>query len=483
MLTDTAGVRVTDPADLPRPPRFATRRNPALRTRGGKVGVLAAEMGKSLLPHQQYIADVGTELNPPGSEYRFRYQLVIVSLPRQAGKTTLMRPIFLDRALTTPGLQAFMTAQLGKDAAARWEDMITDLEMSPLFRSFMTVRRGKGDQRCTFPNASFIAPFAPELTSLHGYSPPLVLVDEGWAFSAEAGRDLMRAIRPAQITKKDRQLWIISAAGDTRSEWWNELVEAGRRAVDDPNARTAYFEWSMDETLDPYDPASWEYHPGLEGLITLADLAEEAKPENNTHADFLRGFMNIPTKVRDTTVLDLDAWDGLAAEQTPPDPARVAYAYDVAIDRTAASVWGAWRDDAGMLHLHVREVAEGADWLPEYIANLYAETGATIGADDGGPARVVTDQLRRANIPVEVVGGKDGSTAWGAIKAAVRDGTLRHDGSPALRAALEVAVERPVGDAIRLSRRHSLGPIDAAIAASTAGWLADRLTSGIPIYF
>lgn len=481
-MSDLLANRVSAPEQLRRPPRYAARRNPELRTRGGKIAVLAAEMGRRLTPTQQYIADVATELNPPGSRLRYRYQLVVISLPRQTGKTTLMRPLFLDRVLTVPGTEAFMTAQLGKDASARWEDLVTDLELSPLIKSFMRVRRGKGDQRATFPNASFIAPFAPEKTGLHGYSPPLVLVDEGWAFSAEGGADLMRAIRPAQITKTDRQLIVVSAAGNRDSEWWNDLVEAGRASVKDPRSNMAYFEWSADPDADPYDPDTWDYHPGLDGLITIEDLAEEAKPENNSHADFLRGFLNISTKIGDTAVLDLDAWDDLATEQTMPEPSKVAYAYDVALDLTAASVWGAWRDEHGVLQLHVEKTDEGTEWLPEYIANLYADGHPTIGADDGGPTRVVTDQLRRANLPIEVVSGRDASTAWGAIKAGVRDRTLGHDGSPALRAALEVAVERPVGDARDLSRRHSLGPIDAAKAATTAGWLADRMTPTIQMF-
>src|SRR5690606_16390286 len=100
-------------------------------------------------------------------------------------------------------------------------------------------------------------------------------------------------------------------------------------------------------------PAAWEFHPGLYGLITLDDLANEAKPANNTHADFLRGFMNHPTKVRAQTVLDLDALDALAGPQTPPPPSESVFAFDVAIDRTTASIWRAWIDDAGRTQLRV----------------------------------------------------------------------------------------------------------------------------------
>lgn len=481
-VTDTRPRRLLMPEDLRRPFRFAPRRNPDLRTRGGKIAVLGEAMGRALKPHQQYIADVATELNPPGSRLLFRYQTVIVAEPRQVGKTTLLRPVFLDRCLMAPGMSTFMTAQKGKDAAARWEDLIEDVEHS-VFGQFATIKRGKGDQSLTFPNASKIAPFPPVRDGLHGESPDLVGVDEYWAFTMEEGRDLMRAIRPAQITRPTRQLWILSAAGTAESEAWNELVEIGRESVNDPNSTIAYFEHSAPEDADPYDPATWEFHPGLDGLITIADLAEEAKPANNTHADFRRGFLNLSTKVRDTTVVDLDTWDRLhKSDQEPPAKRKVAYGYDVAIDRTNASVWGAWVDDEGRKNLHVHHTDEGADWLPEYVANLYADGHPTIAADDGGPAREVTDALQRAGVEVQVLTGRDASTAWGAFKSAVAAENIIHDGSPALRAGLEVAVERPVGDAVRLSRRHSLGPIDAPISAMVAAWVADRLTTTLQVF-
>lgn len=480
MPTETRPRRLLMPEDLRRPFRYATRRNPDLRTRGGKIGVLAAAMRKPFMQHQQYIADVATELNPPGSRLYFRYQLVIVAEPRQVGKTTLLRPVFTERCLSRPGTQAFMTAQLGKDASARWEDLVLDLQASPALGSFTQVRRGKGDQRCTFPNASFIAPFPPELTALHGYSPPLVGVDEGWAFSAEQGADLMRAIRPAQITRTDRQLWALSAAGNAESEWWEELVELGRASVNDPNSTIAYFEHSADPDADPYDPATWEFHPGLDGLITIDDLAEEAKPANNSHADFLRGFLNISTKVRESTVVDMGVFDDLAGEQTAPDADAVFYGFDVAIDSTWSSVWGAWLDDAGTLQLHVERSEEGTDWLPGHVAGLIA-TGATVGADDGGPARAVTAALRREGLPVTTLNGTESSTAWTTLKDEIKHRLLGHDGSPLLRRALELAVEKHRGDSLTLSRRHSLAPIDPVIAALVAAELARRNPTNIPI--
>lgn len=468
--------------DLARPFRYATPRDPQLRTRGGKIAVLAKALGRPLYPHQQYIADVATEINPPGSARFFRYQRVIIAEPRQVGKTTLLRPVLLDRCHMWKATATFMTAQKGKDAGERWDDLISDLEATPFGEPYAYINRGKGSQVCRFPNRSFISPFTPNKDGLHGESPDAVVIDEGWAFDAESGRDLMRAVRPAQITRSRRQLWIMSAAGTAESEYWNELVEVGRASVDDPHSTTAYFEHSMNPDADPYDPASWEFHPGLDGLITLGDLAEEAKPENNTHADFLRGFMNISTKVRDATVIDLDVYGTLATHLYPPAPSEAAFAYDVAIDGTGASVYSAWPTDEGKTAVRVVKTAENDDWLPEFAANIANTHGVTLHAYDGGPARAVTDRLTRNGVNVDVLTGTERSTAWDAFKSSVRARTFQHDGSPAVKTGLEIAVEKTDEDGTRLSRRRSLGPIDAPLAAVTARWFADRTTPTIQVF-
>lgn len=478
--------RVLAPEDLARPPRYATRRNPELRTRGGKIGVLAASMGRSLFPHQQYIADVATELNPPGSRLKFRYQTVVVSLPRQTGKTTLMRPVILERSLSSSRMESLMTAQKGKDATARWNDLVTDLEESEVFKQHMRLLRSKGSEKCIFPNQSLIAPFTPDKEGLHGYSPPLVQIDEGWAFSAEQGADLMRAIRPAQITKTDRQLWIISAAGDVTSEWWNALVAAGREAVADPHSKMAYFEWSADPSLDPMDPATWQFHPGLDGLITLDDLKEEAKPENNSHADFLRGFLNRSTDRQDNLVINLDDWDSKTVEYSEPVELHACHiAYEVALDNTASSVYASWIDD-GVKHVVLVSTDEGSHWVTEFIKNLNSSPARplSISADDGGSTRVVTDALRRAGVNVKTLTGSDMSTAWTAFKTDIANphGVIRHDPSTTIRRQIEIAAESKNGDTVGLSRSRSLGPTDALRAAVVAAWQADRARASLQVW-
>lgn len=470
---------VAHPTGLARPPRHYTLRDPGLESRGAQVAKVACALGRPFLPWQAYVADVATEINPPGSHFFWRYQIIVIVVPRQAGKTTLMRSILTDRCITRAGTSVVMSAQLGKDSSDRWEDLVQDVEDGPL-GAFVSVKRGKGDQRCIWPNRSKIEPFTPTKKGVHGKSPHVGLLDEVWAFSKEDMDEVLTALNPAMVTKRDRQLFIISAAGDATSTYLNELIDACRAVPAGQRAEIAYFEWSADEDADPYDPETWEFHPGLDGLITLEDLAVESKPENNSHANWLRSYLNRRI-VSSSTILDLDAFDALAGDQEQPAADAVAYAFDVAIDRTSASIWASWRDDAGRLNLRVFKTGPGVDWLEAEIRDLLA-AGRVVGADDGGPNRLTIDRLTRAGLPIQTLSGRDAATAWTALKAAIKAGpaALVHDGEPALHDALAVAAEKRVADAVMLDRRNSLGAIDPALAASTAAWYADHLLTSIP---
>src|SRR5262252_3191012 len=65
---------------------------------GGAVAKLARAMGKPMMPWQRHVADVALEIDADG---RFVYNLVLVTVPRQSGKTTLFGAVLDHRAITT----------------------------------------------------------------------------------------------------------------------------------------------------------------------------------------------------------------------------------------------------------------------------------------------------------------------------------------------------------------------------------------------
>lgn len=478
------------------PAKYATRRNLALPTIGPRIGVVSQALGAPFMPWQRQVADVLGQAHPtlPGA---FQYRLVIVTVPRQAGKTTLLRAVSVDRAVSRPRTGVWMTAQTGKDARKRWRDILeaTTARTSPLAPMVKPYLSG-GSERLDFPNASFIAPFAPVPKSLHGETPPLVMIDEAWAYDQAQGDALMAAIRPAQITLPHRQLLIVSTKGTAHSAFLNGLIEIGRQAVDDPHSDIAYFEWSADEHLaetDPTGPETLAFHPALGFTQALEDLQAEAEADPNP-GNYRRGFLNLET-ASDTTVLDLARWDQLdhttddegqplPQHLQPPAPSLEAsvIGYSVSDGRAGSSIWQAW-EDAGTVRLRFIETAPGARWVAPRLRQLREAGARRFVAEDAGATRTVTTSAAMADLAgaVQLLTTRDYATACATFLGRVTDGTLTHDGAPELREAIEAAALRPMGAGIGFSEGHSAGPIDALKAAVAAQALAET-AHGLQIF-
>ncbi|ASR83538.1 terminase [Arthrobacter phage KylieMac] len=452
---------------------YATKPTPGAPNELGQILGTAKLLGRQLMPWQIEVSRVASEKRIDDPR-RYRYPIVVLTVPRQSGKTTLMRTVLAQRALKCRNRKAFYTAQTGKDATARWLDLVKDIEDGALSQ-FVSKRIAAGSQALTFPTGSTISPFAPTAKSLHGYTPHDVMLDEIFAHDEAAGNDLMGAIRPAQLTLVDKQLWLVSTAGTADSKFLKSWVDQGRLAVKDSGAGIAYFEWSLPEGLDPYDPQNWLFHPAVGHTITLQDLADDA--ESQSPGEWLRAYMNRWTSTSEA-VIDVAKWDALAGPLVPVPWAQVSIAYEVAHDRSCAAIYACWTDpESGKPALKLVQQGSGAEWLAPAVAKIYVENRPkAIGADDGGPTKAVTDALRRMpnarsggnGVEVTTLTARDFATACVSYMGHIDDGTILHDGDPGHRAAVESAATRPMGDSKVFSRRHSRGPIPELVAATVA---------------
>ena len=447
-------------------PYFATPADPDRPSDGPLVATIAEALGTPLMPWQRQVADVAGERLEDGS---YAYPIVVVSVPRQSGKTTLVRARAITRCLSRSRQGVFYTAQTGKDARERWRDLVKQLQASPI-RSVATVRQGVGAERVMFPNGSEFRVFAPVPTALHGYTPQEVHLDEAWAHDQLRGEELMGAIVPAQITVRDRQLWIVSTAGTADStflrRWWDAGIE-GAPGV-------ACFIWAAPDGLDAYDPATWRlFHPALGYTITEADL--QAAATSHTRAEFERAYCNRWTRTS-VAIIPADLWEALPALPARPDPSTLALAYDVAHDRSAATIVASWTDSAGRPAAMVVRHDVGADWLALEVPALVERWHpAVVGATDDGPARTATEAIRAAGVEVQTLTLAEYASACGEFLADVQARRLAHDHTETLAAACGDAVTRPMGDLWGWSRRNSKGPIAPLVAATAATWLARHL--------
>lgn len=454
--------------DLPgAPPLHATRRNLEFRTEGTRAGIIAQALGTPFLPWQQYSADVAGEVWPDGT---YRYKVVVVTVPRQSGKTTLMRAVGCDRCMSRDALGCFYTAQTGKDARERWADLATQITASPL-APLVRLRRAAGNERVVFPNGSMFRVFAPTAASLHGYTPPLVMLDEAFAHDEVTGDGLMGAIGPAQITIPHRQLWIVSTKGTAASVFLNRWIAAGRAGAEG----VAILEWAAPDGVDIYDPAVWPtYHPGMVELPGRAQLvtadAMHAEAERLPRSEFYRAYGNVETRTA-SHLISTEAWERLAEKrQRPPASWDGAVGgWCVMPGGVSSSVVVVWRNSTG-LHARVARSGAGVGWVAGAITELRAAGVRSWAASAAGPAAEVTGELGSPSW-VRTLNGQEYAASWGGLMRHLAEpGTLHHDGSEPLAIGAANVATRPMGDSSAPSLRNSAGDVSALVALEVAAW-------------
>lgn len=458
-------------------PKFATPRDPTAKSDGARIAKIAAALGKPFMPWQQLVVDTATEHEADG---RYRYEIVLVTVPRQSGKTTLVGPVQLDRVIVNKGIRVFYTAQTGKDARSRFRDLVSLVQSSPL-DAVVQYRNSQGDEGIKFPNGSELKIFAPVMAALHGETPPLVTLDEIWEYDEALGDALLEgAIIPAQMTLAGRrQVWMISTAGTALSTFMRKWVERGRESVDKTNAKIAYFEWGLAEGDDPYDPeAIANFHPAVGQLVNGEILTVKDLLANDvTRAQWLRAFCNVWLETADPL---FSAEDWAELHQKPAGiPARreLAITYEISADNDHGVVMASWRDAGGAPCNRILHAAPGTTWMHGLIVQLHRNwKPAVTGADDGGPTRRLNDQLRRTlgDEAITTTTGVEFSTACASWLTYAREKELKHDGTVTFSNAIAHLALKRIGDAIKFDRNGSTGSIAAPIAGAVGIWLWDH---------
>lgn len=453
-------------------PRFGTARDPARRSRGATVARLAHSLGMPLMPWQRHVADVALEVDSDG---RYVHPLVVVIAQRQSGKTQLLLPVAVHRALTIDWAGVYHTAQSGFDARDRWLSWAERLESIPFMYRQMTgpAKRGAGREAIRFRNHGQVRPFAPQPAALHGRSTDLVAIDEAWAFAPERGRELEVAIVPTQATRPGAQVWIVSAAGSATSTWLRSYVDRGR----DGDPTLCYFEYSIPDEVDPLDvEAVCRWHPAVGHTITPA--AVRAAAGVLSAADFARSY-GCRWTIGVERVIPADVWAAAVTDRRL-ELGRPALGVDVSADRSHAAIAGCVGRTVELI-----DHRPGVSWVIPRLRQLVADHRPVNVVIDrvGAPGSLADgwDRIRPAPQPLAAFTARDYANACASLLDGLRDRTVLIRRHPALDAAADAAASRPVGDAgFGWARRTSMGDISPLVAATLALWGAGHAPVAMP---
>lgn len=419
------------------------------------------------MPWQQQVADIMGEIDPVTG--RMAYDLVVVTVPRQSGKTALVRSLCLQRAMV-PGGRAWYTAQSRNDARDAWLDAVELVARSPL-RHAVTVRLTNGSESLSVRGAGTFRVFAPLAEALHGRQADLVVLDEAWAHTMDRGRELMQAIVPTMATRARPQTLVLSTAGTDESEYLREFVRRGREeCLTGTPSRMAYLEWSTPEEISPTDlDGVCAHHPAVGHTITRE--AVEAAASVLSPGEFMRAYANQWMSSLET-VIDPKAWQARYTPERIAPGSPVVFGFDATPDRGHASVVAAGRTAAGLTVLEVIDHRPGVAWLAERLAQLHTQwSPLALVADGVGPASAAVDTLRGQGVTVTTTNSREYAVACQHLYDQIHEeppvGLYAAPGHEALDAAALAAGKRPLGESWAWSRKGA-APISPLIAATLA---------------
>ena len=427
------------------------------------------------MPWQRYVADVALEINSETG--RLQYREVVLTVPRQSGKTTLLLAVSTHRAFGFGGKQNIVyTAQTRGKARQKWaEDHVPALEASIFARVIRDIRYANDSEALYWSNGSRYGIEAGTETAGHGSTLDMAFIDE--AFSEVDARK-EQALRPTMSTRPEPQIWIVSTAGNHRSTYLWAKVKAGRARVEAglPSS-IAYFEWSAPDSADWSDESVWwSCMPALGLTQSIEGLRSDRESMQDKEDEFRRAYMNqwrVGQAVEQ--VIPAEDWQHAVDEESKiSESAPRRFSVDVSPDRMWAAIGVAGQRDDGLMHIEVLKHSRGVAWIPEALDILeakYNSQGPIVLA--GKAAAALESDLTEHGIESVVMSSSDSAAA----SAMLFDRTperVRHIGQHSLDAALAGATKRSVGDGWSWDKR---GQIDitplCAVSSALFGYYID----------
>jgi hypothetical protein len=440
---------------------------PACDTSIGREAVeLAAAAGLVLDPWQALVLEhsLGRRVDRKWAAFE-----VGVNVPRQNGKDALLEARELVGLFLLGERLIIHTAHLFSTAKEHFLRLVNLVESNEEFsgRVKQVIRRG-GEEAILLKSGARILFKTRGRSSGRGFSGDLVVLNEAMVLQDEMLGDLV----PTMSARPNPQLWYAGSAADqTVHDWatvWARVRERGLAGVD---GRLAYFEWAAEgdnpDLVDVTDERLWaEANPALGIRISGEHVhAELGALDRRTFAVERLGVGDYPrTDGLESSVINPDVW----AHLENPDSrivGSVCLAFDVAYDRSYASIAAAGRNQDGDWHVEIGEHRRGVGWLPERIEQL---------RDKLTPDVIVCDAYSLPAGVEDVVTLNTGehARACNQLVDLVAEKRLRHLGSQELFSAVKGARTRQLQDGWLWTRKNSQVDISPLVAATLALWAA-----------
>lgn len=420
----------------------------AVREKGKQLGLLFD-------PWQDGLGQIALGKRADG-KYAATVGGVVMSIPRQVGKTYQVGAMIVLLCLLFPGLQVVWTAHRTRTATKTFRSMQGMVRRGKIAPFVRHIRTANGEQEISFRNGSIIMFGAREQGFGRGFDEVDVEVfDEAQILTEKALEDMVAATNQSRHPHGALLFYMGTPPRpvDPGEVFSNKRAKALAGEAKD----TVYVECSADPDADPDDREQWaKANPSFPVRTPLESMLRlrENLPSDDS---FMREGLGVWDPVDTGGVLPAVAWADQVDELSVAVD-RFALGVECGPDLRWASVaLAGQREDDGW-HVELDEdqhtKGRGTAWLVPHLTHLLANNPQVrcVVADVGGPVAALLEQrsgrwfFKGSSIEITPVKVVELGAACARVLDGVVNGWLYHIGQPQLSAAALSAGKRDLGD-------------------------------------
>lgn len=398
---------------------------------------------------------------------------VVLSIPRQVGKTFFVAMVVIALATLYPNMTILWTAQRLTTSNKTFDTFRSMARRKKIAPFIASVRTANGEQQIKFTNGSVVMFGAREYGFGRGFDEVDVEVfDEAQILTEKALEDMIPAVN--QSRHEAGGLVFFMGTPPRPVDNGEEFRRRRDKALSGKSKDMVYVEFSADEGADPDDREQWRMANPSYPHRTPDESMLRMRENLTDELSFMREAMGIWDSVGSGGVIPFDAWQSrVDALSVPADV--FALGVEAAPDLASAAVSLAGRRVDGDWHVELVDHRKGGHWLDAYVADVVERNPQvrSVVVDVGGPLGALLEEhaggwrFRGSKVRVQPMKVKEIGQACTRMLDGVVAGGVWSTGQPQLDLAVQGAAKRPLGDTgmwtfSRKSSTTDITPIQSA---------------------
>jgi hypothetical protein len=423
------------------------------------------------IPFDPWQNQAGKAILGKRSDGLYAADAVVLSIPRQVGKTYLIGAIVIGLCIKTPRHLAVWTAHHGTTTADTFRDLKAICQQPAVKPHIRNLYDSGARLEIIFGNGSRILFGSREHGFGRGFKKVGILVfDEAQILTAKTVEDMVPT-----TNRHLNPLIFYMGTPPKPSDPSEHFLTLRQEAIDGESTETLYLEFSADPDADPMDREQWAKANPSYPLHTPPRAMLRMKKNLKGPGAFAREALGIWDGTASVGVFSAGSWARCRRLETPPAPEMLGIAADV--DQTWLSLGAYGGGHVGPV-ARMRFDRQQAQFIAE-VARIAEELDIEVVLDKKGPAAPLIPELEGLGISLILTGLDDNVHACAGIRDAVETGQVHHGDYPDLNDAVDAAAWRTVGDRRVFGRRDV--DISMLEAVSWARWAALQVPTYDPV--